>query len=95
MSHIQLNVNILSLSGKVDFSNAEDLYNQGLALLKSVKTWPVIVDLSQIENGNTLLLAMILQWLKQMPDTQSLRLGQVPSQMMGILQASHLECLMH
>ena len=95
MSHVQLNANTLSLNGKIDFNNAEAIYKQGLSLLKSVKTWPVVVDLSQIESGNTLLLAMILQWLKQMPDMQSLRLGKVPPQMIGILQASHLESLMH
>lgn len=94
VAHLELTKNQLIIAGKIDFENADKLYQQGLNLLKPVHEWPVLIDLSQVEKGNTLLLAIILQWLKHCPDMHSLQLSQVPAKMQGILQASHLEQLL-
>lgn len=94
VAHIELKANQLMIDGQIDFSNADNIYQQGLGLLMSVKTWPVLIDLSRVEQGNTLLLAIVLQWLKHCPDVHSLQLSQVPAKMRGILQASHLESLL-
>lgn len=91
MANVQLANNQLVVSGQVNFENAASIYQQGLERLKGIQHWPVHINLSQVEQGTTLLLAIILQWLKKCPDMQSLRLVKVPNQMQGILAASHLE----
>lgn len=44
----------LVVSGKIDFENAEQQYQAGLAIIKKQTSFPLIVDLKQLEHGNTL-----------------------------------------
>lgn len=93
MSQVNLLNGKLKVSGPIDFDSADRIYQEGLNTLKAVQNWPVIVDLTDVDHANTLLLAIILQWLKQCPDTNSIRIGEMPLKMKGILEASHLEHL--
>ncbi|MBV6572098.1 toluene tolerance protein, partial [Acinetobacter baumannii] len=43
----------LVVSGKIDFENAEQQYQAGLAIIKKQTSFPLIVDLKQLEHGNT------------------------------------------
>ena len=83
----------LLLSGAVTFSNAKALYQQGLPLL-AVNPPPTVLDLSQLSQSNTIVLAVIVQWLRQLKPTQSLQLQQVPDKLQAIMRASNLERLL-
>ena len=93
MAELRLDGQCLQLFGQIDYLNAEEFCQQGYRLLASHSVWPVQVDLSEVEHGNTLLLAMIIQWLRKCPQMDSLGLVKVPNKMLGIIKASHLEHL--
>ncbi|MFZ3193364.1 MAG: STAS domain-containing protein [Moraxellaceae bacterium] len=84
---------VLLLSGVVTFANAKSLYQQGLPLL-AVNLPPTVLDLSQLSQSNTIVLAVIVQWLRQLKPTQSLQLQQVPDKLQAIMRASNLERLL-
>jgi hypothetical protein len=44
----------LIVSKTIDFSNAEQVYRAGLKHIQQHKSFPLIVDLGQLEQGNTL-----------------------------------------
>ncbi|MEW7966710.1 STAS domain-containing protein [Acinetobacter baumannii] len=77
----------LVVSGKIDFENAEQQYQAGLAIIKKQTSFPLIVDLKQLEHGNTLALAVLVQWLRQTPQKSGLHFKNVPEKM--------LKCGMH
>lgn len=79
------------VSGQIDFGNAETYYQQGLALLKNTSQFPVIVDLSQLQQGSTLALATFVQLLRQTPEAKGLHFKSVPKKMVNIIQSCHLE----
>ncbi|MEB3754675.1 STAS domain-containing protein [Acinetobacter sp. MD2(2019)] len=81
----------LVLSGHVDFKNAAQLYNQGLEIIRKQANFPLVVDLSGLEQGNTLALAILVQWLRQTPQANGLHFKAVPSKMLKIIQACHLQ----
>ena len=83
----------LLLSGVVTFGNAQALYQQGLPLLNSALP-PTVLDLSQLSQSNTIALAVIVQWLRQLKPTQSLQLQHVPEKLQAIMHASNLEQLL-
>ena len=95
MADVVLEQGQMKLSGQIGFENADAIYQKGLGLLKNVQSWPVAVNLSNVEHGNTLLLAVILQWLRQCPDMGDLQLVHVPEKMQRIVEASHLDMLIH
>ncbi|WP_343597947.1 STAS domain-containing protein [Acinetobacter sp.] len=81
----------LILSGHVDFNNAAQLYTQGLEIIHQQKSFPLTVDLSGLEQGNTLALAVLVQWLRQTPQAQGLQFKAVSEKMLKIIQACHLQ----
>jgi phospholipid transport system transporter-binding protein len=81
----------LQVSGKIDYANAEDYYQQGLKLIQSQHQFPVIVNLAELEQGSTLALAVLVRWLRQTPKAQGLQFKAVPEKMMKIIQACHLQ----
>ena len=81
----------LVVSGKIDYDNAEEYYQEGLAILQTKIELPAVVDLSQLEHGSTLALAVMVRWLRQTPDAHSLHFKSVPQKMMKIIQSCHLE----
>lgn len=83
----------LLLSGVVTFHNAQALYQQGLPILNASSP-PKTLDLSQLSQSNTIALAVIVQWLRQLKPAQSLQLQHVPDKLQAIMRASNLERLL-
>ena len=81
----------LHVSGKIAFENAENYYLNGLKVIQSEKDFPITVNLSQLEHGNTLALSVLVQWLRRTPNKQGLQFKAVPEKMMKIIQACHLQ----
>ncbi len=59
----------MQLSGQITYDNAESYYQQGLKVIQS-QSYPVVVNLAQLEHGSTLALAVLVRWLRQTPDAQ-------------------------
>ena len=87
---IELSNQELYVSGKIDFSNAEQYYQKGLQLIRQQQL-PLVVNLAQLEHGSTLALAVLVQWLRQTPEAKGLQFKAVPEKMMKIIQACHLQ----
>ncbi|MDM1758340.1 MULTISPECIES: toluene tolerance protein [Acinetobacter] len=81
----------LHVSGKIAYENAENYYLNGLKIIQAEKTFPMTVNLSQLEHGSTLALSVLVQWLRHTPNTQGLQFKAVPEKMMKIIQACHLQ----
>lgn len=81
----------LHISGKIDYDNAESYYQQGLKLIQSQHQFPMVINLAKLEQGSTLALAVMVQWLRQTPQAQGLQFKAVPDKMMNIIQACHLQ----
>ena len=81
----------LVVSGKIDYDNAEEYYQEGLVILQTKIELPAVVDLSQLEHGSTLALAVLVRLLRQTPNSNGLKFKSVPAKMMNIIQACHLE----
>lgn len=87
---IELSNQELRVSGKIDFSNAEQYYQKGLQLIRQQQL-PLVVNLAQLQHGSTLALAVLVQWLRQTPEAKGLQFKAVPEKMMKIIQACHLQ----
>ena len=81
----------IHVSGKIDYSNAEKYYQQGVKLIQSQNQFPVVINLAKLEQGSTLALAVLVRWLRQTPQLQGLQFKAVPEKMMKIIQACHLQ----
>lgn len=81
----------LWVSGKIDYDNAEQYYQNGLSQIRQQNQFPLVVNLAELEQGSTLALAVLVRWLRQMPDAQSLHFKAVPEKMFKIIQSCHLE----
>ena len=88
---ITLNDQEVVITGKIAFDNAEQLYKEGLKLIQNSKQFPMIFNLSGLENGSTLALAVLVRWLRQAPDISSIQFKDVPDKMLKIIQSCHLE----
>ena len=53
----------LHVSGKIDYANAENYYQQGLKLIQAQNQFPLVVNLAKLEQGSTLALAVLVRWL--------------------------------
>lgn len=93
MTTVKLVNDRITVVGHIDFHNANQIYLSGLVLVKAHQKFPIFVDLSQLAQGNTLALAICIQWLRHCPNTESLKLLAVPAKMQGIIRASNLEML--
>lgn len=80
----------MQVTGKIDYANAEQYYQQGLAVIQQ-QSLPLLVNLAQLEHGSTLALAVLVRWLRQTPQAQGLQFKAVPEKMMKIIQACHLQ----
>ena len=88
---MELKNQVLTVSGHIDYGNAEQYYQKGIQLIKQHAQYPLVVDLSQLQQGSTLALAVFIRWLRQTPDPQALQFKSVPEKMMKIIQACHLQ----
>lgn len=75
----------------IDFSNAEQVYQAGLKHIQRHQNFPLVVDLVELEQGNTLSLAVLVQWLRQTPENKGLHFKNVSEKMLKIIQACHLQ----
>lgn len=62
----------LLLSGKIDFDNAQTVYQDGLRLIQQHQQFPLVVNLSELQHGSTLALAVLVQWLRQTPNAKEI-----------------------
>ena len=81
----------LHVSGKIDYSNAQQYYAQGLREIQSQTVFPIVVNLAELESGSTLALAILVRWLRQTPQAKGLQFKAVPEKVMKIIQSCHLE----
>jgi phospholipid transport system transporter-binding protein len=88
---IEFTAEELHVTGKIDYGNAEQYYAQGLKVIQTQQQYPITVNLSALEHGSTLALAVLVRWLRQTPNAQGLAFKAVPEKMMKIIQACHLE----
>lgn len=93
-AQVLMQENEMRLQGHIHFNNAEAIYQNGLALIQQAKQFPIQLNLSALDHGNTLVLAVIVQWLRHCPNHQALQLVDVPQKMLGILAVSNLTHLM-
>lgn len=82
---------ILVIQGQIDFTNAEKIYKQGLQAILKQSSFPVVIDLSALEQGNTLVLAVFVQWLRHVPNMSDLVFKSVPDKMLKIIESCHLQ----
>ena len=88
---IELKDQELYVSGKISYDNAESYYQSGLKIIRDENKFPLTINLSQLEHGSTLALSVLVQWLRQTPKVQGLQFKAVPTKMMKIIQACHLQ----
>lgn len=88
---IKFNNQELHVSGKIEYANAEQYYQQGWLEIQRNNHFPMVINLAALEQGSTLALAVFIRWLRQTPDVQSLHFKSVPKKMMNIIQSCHLE----
>lgn len=81
---VELKGHQLVVTGKIDFINANQVFEQGKQYLSACQS----VDLGALEHGNTLALAVLVQWLRLAPQ---LSFEHIPEKMMKIIQSCHLE----
>lgn len=78
------------VSGEINFENAEDVYLNGLRIIEQQQSFPLTIDLSQLQSANTIALAVMVRWLRQTPEAKGLIFSAVPEKMLKIIEASHL-----
>ncbi|RLL36047.1 STAS domain-containing protein [Acinetobacter cumulans] len=88
---IEFTAQELHVTGKIDYRNAEQYYAQGLKVIQTQQQYPMTVNLSALEHGSTLALAVLVRLLRQTPNAEGLVFKAVPEKMMKIIQACHLE----
>lgn len=84
----------LCLHGAVDFSNAQALYLQGLQWLRKQDAALLCFDMSDLQSGRTVVAAMLLQWLRQLPAPQQAKIVAAPLTLQAIFRASNLSHLL-
>lgn len=90
-SMLKLSGQHLYINGKIDFSNANDIYEQGKKLIEQSNCFPFIVHLEGLEQGSTVALAVFVRWLRLTPHLSGLHFESVPNKMMKIIESCHLE----
>ena len=81
----------LSIIGSVHFDNANLTYRDGKKILETLNTPLITIDLAQLTQSHTVLLAVIVQWVRGLSAQQRIHLENVPAKMKSIIQASRLE----
>lgn len=81
----------LIVSKTINFENAAEVYQAGLTYIQQHQSFPLLVDLAQLEHGNTLSLAVLVQWLRQTPENKGLHFKNVSEELLKIIQACHLQ----
>ena len=90
-AQLSLDHDVLMLNGSIQFDNAAQVYQQGLALLNAHTNWPLKVDLSGLNTSNSIALAVFVQWVRQCSAGQNIVLQHTPEKLQAIIAASNLE----
>jgi len=88
---LKLAGNTLSIIGSVHFDNANTTYNEGKKILDSITAPIITIDLAELTQSHTVLVAVIVQWIRNLASTQRIHLDNVPAKMKSIIKASRLE----
>jgi ABC-type transporter Mla MlaB component len=67
------------------------IYRSGKKILDKLNTPLITVDLAQLTQSHTVLLAVIVQWVRGLGPSQRIHLENIPPKMKSIIQASRLE----
>lgn len=81
----------ISIIGSVHFDNANATYREGNKILSGLTAPVITIDLAQLTQSHTVLVAVIVQWIRNLASAQRIHLENVPSKMKSIIQASRLE----
>lgn len=81
----------LTISGSVHFNNANSVFEQGKTALQKMNDPIITVDLSQLTQSHTVLLAVIVQWIRGLGQGQQLHLAHVPTKLKSIIETSRLQ----
>lgn len=81
----------LAINGSVHFDNANTTYQDGKKILDDINASLITIDLAQLAQSHTVLLAVIVQWIRGLKSGQRIHLENVPPKMRAIIQASRLE----
>lgn len=81
----------LSIVGSVHFDNANATYREGKKILSGITAPIITIDLAQLTQSHTVLVAVIVQWIRNLGATQRIHLENVPAKVKSIIQASRLE----
>ncbi len=81
----------LVIEGSVSFDNANIVHQTGQRLLGGTNQPALTVDLAGLTQSHTVLLAVIVQWIRSLKSHQQLHLANVPAKMKAIIEASRLQ----
>ncbi len=81
----------LTISGSVHFNNANSVFEQGKTALQKISASIITIDLSQLAQSHTVLLAVIVQWIRELGTGQQLHLAHVPAKLTSIIETSRLQ----
>lgn len=85
--------NTLKLSGNIYMNNAAAVCSQGRALMKPHAR--ISVDLSEVENADSSLLAVLVDWLRHAKlDKRELKLTKVSTKIMALARVCSLDTIL-
>lgn len=79
------------LKGHLLHGNAKDITEKGVGLIRNAKN-EILIDLNQLQDINTVSVAVLLQWIRTAKASDiSLRLQSPPKKLLNIIAFSDLE----
>lgn len=81
----------MQIEGNVSFDNADRICQEGLKILASCRQ-EAVVDLSHVEGGGSILVAVLLQWLRaSLKEGKRLRFEGLADKLQSIIRVSGLK----
>lgn len=79
--------NVIYVTGEINFNNADMLFKKSCSFLENVSEWSF--DFSKITKTNSILLALLLEWMKKAKHSnKNIFLRNIPSEMLVIAEIS-------
>ena len=94
--HVEIKIenNTLKLSGDLDFNNAMVIFNEGARFIAN-STQDVIVDFSGLVSSNSVVVALIINWMRAASEAGvTLQLLQVSPEISSLVKAAGLDKIM-
>ncbi len=94
--HVEIKIenNALMLGGDLDFNNAMEIYNKGARYIAN-STQDVAVDFSGLVSSNSVVVALIINWMRDAHEAGvKLQLLQVSAEISSLVKAAGLEKIM-